>query len=42
LWNIENAEKWNQTDIKALEIILEELGPDDSILVDEYETAAAV
>jgi len=42
LWNIENAEKWDQTNAKALEIILKRLGPDDSILVDEYETAAAV
>jgi len=41
-WNIENAEKWNQANAKALEIILEGLGPDDSILVDEYKTATAV
>jgi len=42
LWNIENTKKWNQTNAKVLEIILEELGPDDSILVDKYETAIAI
>lgn len=41
-WNIERAEKWDQADAKALEIILDGLGPDDSILIDEYETASAV
>jgi len=42
LWNIENTKKWNQVDTKALEIILEGLGSDDFILIDEYKTAAAI
>jgi len=42
LWNIENAEKWNQVNTKILEIILEELRLDNSILVDEYKTVAII
>jgi len=42
LWNVEQTEKWDQIDAKALEIILEKLGPDDSILIDEYKTTGAV
>jgi len=41
-WNVEQVEKWDQADVKALEIILKGLGPDDFILIDEYETAGAV
>jgi len=41
-WNIEQAEKWNQVDAKALKIILKRLGLNDFILINEYKTAGAV
>lgn len=41
-WNVEKAKEWDQADAKALEIMLEGLGEDDAVLIDEFETAAAV
>jgi hypothetical protein len=41
-WNLEKAKEWDLADAKALEIILEGLDEDDAVLIDEYETAAAV
>jgi hypothetical protein len=41
-WSLDKAKEWDQADARALEIILEGLGQDDAVLVDEYETAMAV
>lgn len=41
-WNLDKSKQWDQDDSKALEIILEGLGEEDAVLIDEYETAAAV
>jgi len=42
LWNIKNIEKWNQIDVKVLEIILKRLKPNNFILIDKYKTAVVV
>jgi len=41
-WNVKQAEKWDQANAKALEIILKRLRPDDFILIDKYKTAGAI
>ncbi|KAG5942871.1 hypothetical protein E4U59_000815 [Claviceps monticola] len=41
-WNIEKAKEWNQANAKCLSIMLDGLSSDDAVIIDEYETAAAV
>ncbi|TAQ86988.1 hypothetical protein B7494_g4697 [Chlorociboria aeruginascens] len=41
-WNLEKAKTWDQDDAKAIEIIIEGLGENNAVLIDEYEIASAV
>ncbi|KAG6313313.1 hypothetical protein E4U22_001058, partial [Claviceps purpurea] len=41
-WNIEKAKEWTHANAKCLSIMLDGLTSDDAVIIDEYETAAAV
>ncbi|KAI0993327.1 hypothetical protein K3495_g14857 [Podosphaera aphanis] len=41
-WEVEKKKEFDQWDAKALGIMIDGLDRDDAVLVDEYETAAAV
>lgn len=41
-WDLDKTKEWDKANAQALEVILDGLDADDAVLVDEFETAAAV